>query len=140
MPKSGEDRGTEARAGGPAVDRRERGSRGEGIAAAWLDRRGYRILARNVRCRLGEIDIVAADGRSVVFVEVKGKGGGAHGRPEEMVTRAKRRRLTLLARWYLQQRGWLARPARFDVVAIDWGPAGAAVRHIVDAFPAEGAW
>lgn len=100
-----------------------------------------RILGRNVRCRLGEIDLVALAGPTVVFVEVKGKGGPGRGRPEEMVTAAKQRRLTLLARWYLQRRGWLARPARFDVVAVDWSPGGGpCVRHYPDAFPASSAW
>jgi len=122
------------------ANRRETGARWEREAARHLERLGYRILGRNVRCRLGEIDLVALDGPTVVFVEVKGKGGRGHGRPEEMVTAAKQRRLTLLARWYLLQRGWLARPARFDVVAVDDGPAGREVRHHRDAFPAAGAW
>ena len=58
-----------------------------------------------------------------------------------MVTPAKQRRLTRLAAWYLQRRGWLGRPARFDVVAVDWDAAGArGVRHFPDAFPATGSW
>ena len=59
-----------------------------------------------------------------------------------MVTPAKQRRLTRLAAWYLQRRGWLGRPARFDVVAVDWDAdrAQQRVRHFRDAFPATGSW
>lgn len=125
----------------PRDDRRALGAGGESIAARHLKSRGFRILEANVRCRLGEIDLVALDRGVVVFVEVKGNRGGRHGRPEEMVTPAKQRRLTRLALWYLQRRDWLGRPARFDVVAVDWGPDGAAsVRHLPGAFPASAAW
>jgi putative endonuclease len=101
--------------------------------------REYRIIETNVRCRLGEIDLVVLDGAVIVFVEVKGNRGGRYGAPEEMVTPAKQRRLTRLALWYLQGRDWLGRPARFDVVAVDWDSAGAKrVRHFPNAFPASG--
>ncbi len=120
----------------PGPSRREIGSLGERLAARHLERRGLRVVERNVRCRLGEIDLVALSGGTVVFVEVKGKRGPGRGLPEEMVTAAKRRRLTFLAQWYLQRRGWLARPSRFDVVAVDWCASGPVVRHIPDAFPA----
>jgi putative endonuclease len=99
------------------------------------------VLEANVRCRHGELDLVALDGRTVVFVEVKSNRGGRFGAPEEMVTPSKQRRLTRLALWYLQRRGWLGRPARFDVVAVDWDGGGAArLRHFRDAFPAVGGW
>lgn len=120
---------------------RDLGKRGEARAAAYLRHRGFRILETNYRCRLGEIDLVAVEGGTVVFVEVKSKRGLDRGRPEEMITPAKRRRLTLLARAYLQSRGWMKRPARFDVVAVEWGdaPAGS-LRHYRNAFPAETTW
>jgi putative endonuclease len=123
--------------------RRALGAAGERTAADYLARRGFRILESNVRCRFGEIDIVAVKDGMIVFVEVKSNRGGAYGLPEEMVTPAKRRRLSLLATWYLQRRGWLGRPARFDVVAVDWeGGSGAAAppRHYPDAFYVEGCW
>lgn len=122
-------------------DRRALGARGEAIAARQLERRGYTIIERNVRLGRGEIDMVALDGETVVFVEVKGNRGRRHGAPEEMVTPAKQRRLTMLASWYLLRQRWLGRPARFDVVAVDWGPGGTAtVRLFRDAFPAAGGW
>lgn len=121
--------------------RRALGAAGEAAAARHLERRGMRIVEANVRCRFGEIDLVAIDSGVIVFVEVKGNRGGYFGAPEEMVTPFKQRRLTRLAAWYLQRRGWLGRPARFDVVAVDWDAAGAAsVRHFRDAFPATGSW
>jgi len=121
--------------------RRALGAAGELAAARHLERNGYGIVEKNVRCRLGEIDLVAIDGAVVVFVEVKGNRGPRYGAPEEMVTPFKQRRLTRLASWYLQRRGWLGRAARFDVVAVDWDPEGAAcVRHFRNAFPAVGSW
>ena len=124
-----------------APGRRELGIRGEEMAAAYLRRKGFRIVEVNARCRLGEIDLVAMEGETVVIVEVKSKGGRSHGCPEEMLTAAKQRRLTLLARTYLQHRRWLSRPARFDVVAIDWeGSAGERIRYYRDAFPASERW
>jgi putative endonuclease len=118
-------------------NRRALGAAGESVAAEFLRRLGCLIIEANVRSRLGEIDLVAQDGGVVVFVEVKGNRGGRYGAPEEMVTPAKQRRLTRLALWYLQRRGWLGRPARFDVIAVDWDSAGAkGVRHFPNAFPA----
>lgn len=120
---------------------RELGGRSERVAADYLRRKGLRILEVNHRCRLGEIDIVAREGKRVIFVEVKSKGGHAYGRPEEMITTAKRRKLTALALAYLRHRGWRGRPARFDVVTILWLPDGQAdLKHYRCAFPAEGVW
>jgi len=126
---------------GPEDHRRALGAAGESAAARQLERCGYQIIEANVRCRLGEIDLVAIDAGVVVFVEVKGKRGGRYGAPEDMVTPFKQRRLTRLAAWYLQRRGWLGRPARFDVVAVDWDESGAkSLRHFRNAFPATGSW
>lgn len=126
---------------GRGRNRRVLGAAGEEEALRYLGRHGFSLIGRNIRCRLGEIDLVARQGEVIVFVEVKGNRGGRYGAPEEMVTPYKQRRLTRLAHWYLQRRGWLGRPARFDVVAVDWDPGGEPrVRHIADAFPASGAW
>jgi putative endonuclease len=126
---------------GSGDNRRALGTAGESAAARHLVLLGYQIVEGNARCRFGEIDLVAIDAGVIVFVEVKSNRGGRFGAPEEMVTPAKQRRLTRLAAWYLQRRGWLGRPARFDVVAVDWDSAGAkCVRHFRDAFPATGSW
>lgn len=122
-------------------DRRTLGAESEAIAAKHLERLGYIGVERNVRLGRGEIDLIMVDGDAVVFVEVKSNRGRRYGAPEEMVTPLKQRRLTLLATWYLQRRRWLGRPARFDVVAVDWAADGrATVRHFRNAFPAAGAW
>ena len=121
--------------------RRELSASGEALAADCLGRLGFRVVERNVRCGFGEIDLVALDRGTVVFVEVKSNRGPRYGAPEEMLTHRKQRRLTRLANWYLQRRGWLGRAARFDVVAVDWFPEHSpAVRHIPNAFPASGGW
>ena len=99
------------------------GDRGERAAVRHLKRSGYRILLRNARTRLGEIDIVAldpADGDCIVFVEVKTLSAGAAGDPAEHVTPAKQRQLTRLGLAWLKQRGLLERRARFDVIAVTW--------------------
>ena len=120
---------------------RATGARAESLAAAWLTSRGCRIIEANHRCRLGEIDLIAEDGGTVVFVEVKSKRGRRHGTPEAMVNRAKRRRIALLALAFLRRKGWLGRPARFDVVAVEWKERGSAeIRHHRSAFVAEAGW
>ena len=120
---------------------RRLGERSERAAARYLRRRGMRIMETNYRCRLGEIDIVAGDDGTVVVVEVKSKGGRRFGRPEEMVTIAKRRKLTALAVIWLRHRGYAGRGLRFDVVALDWdGGSLVEVRHYRGAFLAEGMW
>jgi putative endonuclease len=116
------------------------GERGEGAAARFLKRRGYRILGRRVDTRHGELDIIAVDGRTIVFVEVKTRHSHEAGHPTEAVDEQKQERLTRAALAYLKAQGLLQYTSRFDVVAIDW-PAGArrpTVEHFVDAFPAVG--
>ncbi len=122
------------------------GDAGERLAARHLRQQGLRIIERQHRSRLGEIDLIAVDpvgggaGR-VVFVEVKTRRSDAAGRPEDAVTPAKQRKLTRLALEYLKRRGWLGtRAARFDVVAITWPSDGSPpdIRHYRDAFEATG--
>ena len=98
--------------------RRAFGQAGEDRAASWYRARGYEVLARNWRCPDGELDLVVARGRTLVFVEVKARRTDRFGIPAEAVTPVKQRRLRALARRYLEATG--ARPAtlRFDVVSI----------------------
>jgi putative endonuclease len=94
-----------------------------------------RVLERRYRRRFGEIDLIAEQGGRIVFVEVKARRGNAFGLPAEAVTRRKRERIARVALAYLQQRGWLERPCRFDVVEVHvGGHRGRQVRHIPDAF------
>ena len=111
-----------------------RGDAGEDLACDHLRRQGLKILARNYRCRAGEIDVVAEDRGTVVFVEVKERRGDSHGSAVEAVTAAKRRKVVRAARAYAATHGLSESPLRFDVVAIDWGPEGPRVRHDAGAF------
>lgn len=118
---------------------RDLGRRGERLASVHLKHAGYRVLARNVRTTLGEIDLIARapDRVTIVFVEVKTRSacsGTPTPPPEASVTARKRRKLLTLARQYAHRHGLSDRPLRIDVVAIDWPAAGApAVRHYIDA-------
>jgi putative endonuclease len=112
------------------------GKRGEDLACAELRRRGYAILAR--RCRLpgGELDIVARDGPTLVFVEVKTREAGGFGDAAEAVTPAKQRRVARLAAEYLARHGWSECPCRFDVVSVRFErdrPVLTVYRHAFDA-------
>ncbi|HMD54787.1 MAG TPA: YraN family protein, partial [Phycisphaerae bacterium] len=100
------------------------GARGEKAAAAYLRRTlGMKILARNVLCPGGELDIVALDGEDLVFVEVRTWSREESGPPEKTITANKKRFLRRSARWYMAKRRLTHLNPRFDVVAIIW-PAG----------------
>jgi putative endonuclease len=92
------------------------------------------VLARNWRCRAGEIDVVARDGPTTVFVEVKDRGDVTRGEGYEAVTPRKRRRIVLAARLYAASHGLEGAPVRFDVISIDRSSGRAEVRHDRDAF------
>ena len=91
---------------------------GEARAAAWYEARGYRVLARNWRCREGELDLVLGKGRTVVFCEVKTRSSAAFGSPAEAVTAAKQRKLRTVALRWLAESDLRGVDLRFDVVAI----------------------
>ena len=95
------------------------GKAGEDLAADFLCKRGYRIIARNYRTRSGEIDIIAQDGNTVCFVEVKMRCQTQYGSPEESVSRLKQRHMARVAIYFLKDRDLLESPSRFDVVSID---------------------
>jgi len=119
----------------PRPSRVALGRAGEDLAARHLEARGYRILERGFRIRDGEIDLVADDGGTVVFVEVKTRSGTACGRPAEAVDGRKQRRLLRAARVWLHRHGATERPCRFDVIEILSRPGEAVVaNHIPDAF------
>lgn len=94
------------------------GDLGEDLAARHIERQGYRIIERNYRCPLGEIDCVAVQGRTLVFLEVKARRTGEYGGPLEAVDTRKRRRMTRLARYYAMEKRLDNVPQRFDVVAV----------------------
>ena len=116
------------------------GQRGEAAAARHLRRLGYKLISGSTRSRLGEIDIIAVDGRTVVFVEVKTRQSHDAGHPAEAVTPDKQQRLTRLALGYLKRHGLLQHSARFDVVAVTWpnGQRRPILEHVKNAFEATG--
>jgi putative endonuclease len=101
------------------VERQRLGLVGEELAARELASRGYAILERRYRTRYGEIDIVAEDAGTLVFVEVRARATGEFGAAAESVTEAKKRKVTAMAVDYLARHHLTNRPCRFDVVAID---------------------
>jgi putative endonuclease len=116
------------------------GQAGEAVAVRFLKRRGLVILARNLRSRLGEIDLLARDGSTLVFVEVKARRGLGGDPPEAAVDARKRARLVRLALGYLAARRLGEQSCRFDVVGVSLDEAGAVtgVRHLEHAFDLDG--
>ncbi len=119
--------------------RRARGAEGEAAAAAWLEERGYRILARNHALRGGEVDLVCEAGGVLCFVEVRSRTGDGHGGPEETVDRRKARRVVLAATDWAMRNGGTERDIRFDVVAVTFGDGPPRIAHFPAAFDADGA-
>jgi putative endonuclease len=125
--------------------RRSTGLKGEDEAARFLERSGFEIIDKNVRTRIGEIDLVARDGKTLVFVEVKTRrdqppppeGGGDP--PQAAVNTRKQNRLGKLAAGYLKSKRIRQTPCRFDVVSVIFNDEGAvkAIRHIPNAFSVE---
>ena len=99
--------------------RKHLGAFGEQVATEYLKNRGYEILQLNYRCSVGEIDIVARDGDSLVFVEVRTRSSRQFGTPEESVTPAKQAKLIELAESYLQEHQISNQTWRIDVVAVE---------------------
>ena len=116
----------------------ELGARGEARAAEYLTKEGYRILDRNFRCRLGEIDLVAQKGSILAFVEVKLRKNSRYGEAREFVTADKQRKLRLAASYYLagNDRAQTMQP-RFDVIEV-YAPHGTdgpvAINYLENAF------
>lgn len=116
-------------------NRREEGNEAERVAAEWLKSKGWTILKTNFHFgRLGEIDIIAEDGKTLVFVEVKSRTNAAYGRPEESLSASKVHKLRKAAEGYLFTHRIANRDCRFDLVAIDSAGGTTEIRHIVNAF------
>jgi putative endonuclease len=112
------------------------GKTGEDLACRELERRGYAIVARRYRRRGGELDIVARDGPTLVFVEVKARDGRAFGGAADAITGFKRRRITQLARDYMMRFHVSNCPCRFDVVSIQLDSGEPVIEVIQNAFDA----
>lgn len=110
------------------------GRAGEQAAEAYLRKKGFRVVERNYRCQVGEIDLIALDRRVIVFIEVKTRRTMAVGSPLEAVPTWKQRRMMRAALWFLNQRRLHQRDGRFDVVGITVRDGEAMIEHVRNAF------
>jgi len=121
--------------GAPHLDS---GRRAEERALATLEAKGLRLLLRNYRCPMGELDLVLEDGRQLVVAEVRYRKDASRGSAAETVGAEKQRKLVLATQHLLQRHpDWRRRPLRFDVVAVSDADGGSAVEWIQDAFQAD---
>jgi putative endonuclease len=115
------------------------GEFGERVAVAHLESEGYRVLARNFRCREGEIDIIAQNGGCLVFVEVRTRRGESMGSAAESLTPLKGARISAAAEAYCDANPDCGEECRIDVIAVDLTPRGRLLRleHIENAFSSD---
>jgi putative endonuclease len=114
------------------------GREGEALAAAFLRKKGYRIIEENYRCPLGEADIIAVDGKTLCFVEVKTRSTCRYDRPEGAVHERKQQKLSRTALWYLKEKRLQHVKARFDVIAISRRGSLNEIHHFENAFEVSG--
>jgi len=110
------------------------GKKGEDIAAAFLEKKGYNILFRNYKCSFGEIDIIAKHKKTLSFIEVKTRSTKKYGLPQEAVTPAKQAKISRVALEFVQRYKMDNRAARFDVVSVQSLNDGYEVDLIENAF------
>jgi putative endonuclease len=116
-------------------DRAGLGPAGERYAERYLRKKRYRIVTRNFVCPLGEIDLVALDGQTIVFVEVKTRTGREHADPQDAVNAPKQQHIARVAEYFLRRTNSEERQCRFDVVAITVTPGKEwQVEHLIEAF------
>jgi putative endonuclease len=113
---------------------KELGVQGEEIASTYLTRLGYKILKKNYRCPVGEIDVIAQDKKTIVFVEVKTRTSTKFILPYESVNIRKQKKIREVAQWYLQDQNVLDSEVRFDVVSIVIQKNGPIIEHLREAF------
>jgi len=119
-----------------SYERRELGAAGEQAAERFLQKRRYVIVARNYRCKLGEIDLVALHRGTLVFVEVKTRRPGGFGHPFEAVGLRKQRQIARAARHFIARHRLHDRDARFDVVGVWWENGRVRCELVENAFEA----
>jgi len=111
------------------------GQKGEELATLFLQQKDYRIIIRNYRCKIGEIDIIASDEKTLVFIEVKTRSSHSFGSPTMAVTTKKQRQISRTAENYLAQNHLFDTSARFDVIGITLPADGKTeIDHIKNAF------
>jgi len=115
-------------------ERLELGKLGEDLALKEVKRLGYKQITRNYRCRLGEIDLIAKDGNTLVFLEIKTRKARSIGYAKEAVDLRKRRQISKVALAYMKSNSCLDTKARFDVVAVSLGGGKPEIELIKNAF------
>lgn len=110
------------------------GRAAEDQALGFLKNKGYRILARNYRSKLGEIDIIAEDKDTICFIEVKSRNSDRFGLPEEAVFIHKQKQISQAALVFLKEKNMLEKKARFDVVSIRYSDGSPKIELIPNAF------
>ncbi len=115
------------------MNKHQKGRLGEDLAARFLEGKGYRIIERNYRYDRGEIDIIAQEGKDLVFVEVKLRETEAFGTPEESITPFKEEQLKKVAEGYLFEHNLEDQACRFDVVAITFVDGKPSIRVLLNA-------
>lgn len=113
------------------------GKEGERVAESFLKKKGYRLVERNYRCPVGEMDLVFLDRRVIVFVEVKTRTDDRFGAPLEAVGSRKQKKMIKAALFFLSQRRLHHRDARFDVVGVSLKGGEPTVEHVENAFEIE---
>lgn len=109
------------------------GNVGEEMAVKYLRKKGYKILERNFRCKIGEIDIIAEKDNVICFVEVKSRHSEKYGRPAESITDYKKRHITRTAEYYLLLKKYEDRDAQIDVIEILINLGNTLINHIENA-------
>lgn len=116
------------------MEKRDLGRQGEQMAEQFLCARGYEIIVRNYRCTYGEVDLVARDRDTLVFVEVRTQSGSSFGGPLESVTRRKQRQIAKAALHYVVRHRVENQALRFDVIGISWDTSAPQIVHVKGAF------
>ncbi len=116
------------------------GNKGEELAANLLQDKGYKILYRNYKSQLGEIDIIAKEKEVICFIEVKTRSSDRFGSGSEAVAHTKQRKIAKAALCFLKEKRFLDRPARFDVVSLDYSSSEPKLDLIKDAFELNGSF
>jgi putative endonuclease len=115
-------------------ERLQLGELGEKLALKRIKRLGYKLVAKNYRCPLGEIDLIAKDGDCLVFIEIKTRRNSSTGNAKEALQQRKRRQISRVALYYMKANGCCDIEARFDVIAVNIRGGKEEIELIQDAF------
>jgi putative endonuclease len=118
-------------------ERLQLGELGEKLALKRIKRLGYKLVAKNYRCPLGEIDLIAKDGDCLVFIEIKTRRNSSTGNAKEALQQRKRRQISRVALYYMKANGCYDIEARFDVIAVNIRGGKEEIELIQDAFELE---